>query len=70
MIDVKSKRCKYENCTKQPSYNLPTEKTPLYCKEHKSDDMIIVKNIQLYYNDDYEIYQPIKEENITNIVAL
>ena len=36
----------------------------------KEYDTFIVKNIQLYYNDDYEIYQPIKEENITNIVAL
>ena len=36
----------------------------------KEYDTFIVKNIQLYYNDDYETYQPIKEENITDIVAL
>ena len=28
-------------------------------------DTFIVKIIQLYYNDDYETYQSIKEENIT-----
>jgi hypothetical protein len=36
----------------------------------KEYDTFIVKNIQLYYNDDYETYQPVKEENITDIVAL
>ena len=30
----------------------------------------IVKIIQLFYNDNYEIYQQIKEENITDIVCI
>jgi len=29
-----------------------------------------VKLIQLFYNDDYETYQPYKEEDITNIIAV
>jgi hypothetical protein len=36
----------------------------------KEYDTFLVKNIQLYYNDNYETYQPIKEEIITDIVAL
>jgi len=36
----------------------------------KDYDKFIVKNIQLYYDDDYEEYQPIKEENITKKVAV
>jgi hypothetical protein len=44
MIDVKNKRCIYENCMKQPTYNLPTETKALYCFEHKTPDMINVSN--------------------------
>ena len=33
-------------------------------------DLFIVKIIQLYYNDNYEIYQPIKEEIITDKVCI
>lgn len=33
-------------------------------------DNFVVKMIQLYYNDDYDIYQYKKEENITDIVAI
>jgi hypothetical protein len=36
----------------------------------KEYDKFIVKIIQIYYNDNYEKYQPIKEEDITNIVSL
>ena len=36
----------------------------------KEYDTFIVKNIQLYYNDNYETYQPIKEEIITDLVAV
>ena len=36
----------------------------------KDYDAFIVKTIQLFYNDDYEVYQQVKDENITNIVAL
>ena len=33
-------------------------------------DNFIVKIIQIYYNDNYEKYKPIKEENITDKVAI
>ena len=36
----------------------------------KKYDTFIVKIIQIYYNDNYENYQPIKEENITNLVCV
>lgn len=32
--------------------------------------MFMVKVIQLYYNDDYDMYQPVKEEVITDIVCI
>jgi len=31
--------CKFDNCTKQPAFNLPTETKALYCFEHKKEDM-------------------------------
>jgi hypothetical protein len=33
-------------------------------------DIFTVKIIQLYYDDNYDIYQPIKQEIITNIVSI
>jgi hypothetical protein len=37
------KKCKEENCNKQPSFNLPDEKVCIYCKEHSKINMINVK---------------------------
>jgi hypothetical protein len=36
----------------------------------KEYDSFIVKIIQIYYNDNYDIYKTIKEEDITNIVCI
>jgi hypothetical protein len=36
----------------------------------KDYDAFIVKTIQLYYNDDYEEYKNIKEEDITDLVCV
>jgi hypothetical protein len=36
--------CKQDKCRKQPVYNKEDEKTALYCKQHKTDGMIDVKN--------------------------
>jgi hypothetical protein len=43
MIDIKSKRCSYENCLKRPSFNLATEKIAIYCSEHQKENMINIK---------------------------
>ena len=37
-------KCKFENCTKNASFNVPTETKVLYCSEHKLDEMINVKH--------------------------
>lgn len=37
-------KCKFENCTKNASFNVPTETKVLYCSEHKTVDMINVKH--------------------------
>ena len=36
----------------------------------KNYETFQVKIIQLYYDDDYDTYQTIKEENITDIVTI
>ena len=51
MIDVKHKRCSYENCLKGPSFNLATEKTAIYCNEHKNENMIDIKHKRCSYEN-------------------
>ena len=36
----------------------------------KSYDTFVVKTIQVCYNDNYEVYQPIKSEDITDLVCV
>jgi len=33
MVNVTAKKCATENCNKQPTYNISTEKSPLYCAQ-------------------------------------
>jgi hypothetical protein len=47
MIDVTSKKCLHEKCNKHPSFNLPNEKTPIYCKEHCKIDIKYLEIIKL-----------------------
>jgi hypothetical protein len=49
MIDVKNKRCAEMNCNKRPTFNIPTETIPIYCFEHKKQNMINVKNKKCQY---------------------
>ena len=37
------KKCIYENCKKNPCFNLASENKALYCVEHKKENMILVK---------------------------
>jgi hypothetical protein len=43
MIDIKSKKCIDENCTKQPSYNVEGSKDALYCRTHMKTNMVNIK---------------------------
>ena len=36
----------------------------------KSYDTFMVKTVQLFYDDNYDVYQEIKEENITDLVCV
>ena len=36
--------CAHPDCTTRPIYNVKGSNTPLFCREHKSDDMVDVKN--------------------------
>ena len=40
------------------------------CNFDKNYDLFLVKIIQLYYNDNYDIYNEIKEEIITDNVCI
>ena len=35
-----NKKCVFENCNKQPSFNYESETTPIYCSSHKLENMI------------------------------
>lgn len=37
-------KCKEVNCKTQAYFNLPNEKTGIYCKKHKKDGMMDVNN--------------------------
>lgn len=104
-------KCKFPNCGKRPSFNLPGIRPAIYCKDHKQENMIDVVNskcifegcctvpiyietrlnllvktiktqlvkipnkfsiklIQLFYDDDYLEYKPVKKENITKLVSI
>lgn len=43
--EIKTGRCKYENCTKQPRMGLPGGKIT-HCKEHATEDMILLRKLQ------------------------
>lgn len=42
MIDIKKKKCLYEGCDINPSFNYKNEIKGLYCYEHKLENMINV----------------------------
>ena len=44
--------------------------TPFFLQLYFLFKTFIVKTIQLYYNDDYEEYKNVKEENITDLVCI
>jgi len=51
MPKCRNKKCRYENCTKQPAFNNPTETKALYCREHKLENMINVKSKRCSYEN-------------------
>ena len=50
MVDVQSKKCHHDKCTKRPNFNTPDQKTSLYCAEHKLKGMISVINKNCQHN--------------------
>jgi len=45
------KKCIFENCLKQPNFNLPTETKGLYCFYHKLENMIDVKHTRCIFEN-------------------
>ena len=50
MINVKSKKCIYEGCNTQPSFNMEGETNALYCAIHKKEKMIDIKSKKCIYD--------------------
>jgi hypothetical protein len=48
-INVKNKKCIFENCNKMPNYNYAHEKNPIYCKNHCLENMIDIKHKRCTY---------------------
>lgn len=44
MVNVHSKSCSNESCTRRATYNVDGIKTPAYCKQHANDSMVNVRN--------------------------
>lgn len=42
MVNVRSKRCRYDGCIKWPVFNKKGERSGLYCNSHKQPDMVNV----------------------------
>ena len=51
MINVISKRCIHNNCTKHPAFNIQSEKKALYCFEHKEENMINIISKRCIYDN-------------------
>jgi hypothetical protein len=49
MIDVINKRCIYEGCNKNPTFNIQSETKGIYCFEHKLTNMINVTDKKCIY---------------------
>ena len=41
-MDVRSRRCSHDSCTKRPSFNVEGSKTAVYCRQHAMDGMVYV----------------------------
>jgi hypothetical protein len=39
-------------------------------KEYPSDAEFVVKIVQLYYDDAYDVYKPSKEEDVTRLITV
>ena len=42
MVDIRTRRCSHDLCTKRPSFNVEGSKRAAYCKRHAEDGMVQV----------------------------
>ena len=51
MIIIKKTKCIHEKCNRNARFNIPNEKSTIYCIDHKLPDMIDIENaLYNYYN--------------------
>ena len=51
MVDVRSKPCSYDSCSRRPTYNVRGLKTPVYCKQHAEEGMVNVRRKETCRHD-------------------
>jgi hypothetical protein len=51
MVNIRCKRCIYNNCIKQPRFNYKGENKGLYCSEHKEENMVNIKDKKCNFNN-------------------
>jgi hypothetical protein len=51
IIKRKKYKCIFKDCYKRPNFNLPEQKKPLYCLEHKKENMIDITSKRCIHND-------------------
>jgi predicted nucleic acid binding AN1-type Zn finger protein len=51
MIDLLNDACEYDECSKQPIFNVKGEKKGRFCLEHALPEMVDVKNKMCEYDD-------------------
>jgi len=51
MIDVKHKKCYFENCNERPKFNYQNKTNGIYCVKHKLEEMIDVINKKCYFEN-------------------
>ena len=50
MIDILNKKWQFDECSKIPCYNLPSEKWAVLCKAHKEFTMVNVLSKQCWFD--------------------
>ena len=51
MVNIASKKCLHENCKKQPTFNVETNKVAIFCFDHKLENMINIISKKCQYED-------------------
>jgi hypothetical protein len=68
MLDVLSKKCRYDQCCKRPTCNYSNEKNGVYCSTHKLEGMVDVLSKKCLHCDKIPAYNIPNETVIQAVV--